>query len=92
MTTISFSVEDSLKRDIERWAKAAKKSKSKLLKDMALTYRFNEEFEKFQARGEKVLADLGIETEEELFDYLESDQIYEDRLRQQRLSRGGKKK
>lgn len=89
---MSFSVEDGLKRDIERWAKAAKKSNSKLLRDMALTYRFNEQLDRFSDKNEKVLEQLGITTEEELYDYLESDETYADRLRQQRLSRGQTKK
>ena len=92
MTTISFSVEDKLKRDIERWAKNAKKSKSKLFRDMAITYRFNEQMEEFRLKNDKVLEELGITTEAELFDYLESNETYADRLRQQRLSRGSQKK
>ena len=80
MSTISFSVEEELKQDIAKWAKSAKKSKSDLFRDMATVYKFNSEWERFADMTDKVLHDLGIETEEELYDYLESDETYEDRL------------
>jgi hypothetical protein len=41
MSTMSFSVEDDIKRDFATWAKRAKKSKSDLFRDMVAIYRFN---------------------------------------------------
>lgn len=85
MSTMSFSVEDDTKRDFAVWAKRAKKSKSDLFRDMITSYRFNQSFEEFALKSDVVLKDLGIETDEELYAYLESDQTYADRIRQQRL-------
>ena len=92
MTTVSFSVEEEIKRDIDRWAKRARKSKSDILRDMAAVYGFNEQLEKFTTKTEKTLAKLGIASEEELYEYLETNETYKDRIRQQRLSSGNKAK
>ncbi len=86
---MSFSVEDDIKRDFAKWAKRAKKSKSDLFRDMVKIYRFNQEMNKMTVKTEATLAELGIKTEDELYDYLESDETYESRFRQQRVS-GGK--
>lgn len=91
MSTISFSVEEGLQRDVNRWAKRAKKSKSDLFRDMAAVYSFSERMDKLAGKMDKTLSDLGIGSEEELYQYLESDETYEDRVRQQRLS-GRRKK
>lgn len=92
MSTMSFSVEDDIKRDFAVWAKRAKKSKSDLFRDMVSVYRFNAQLSITTKRTESVLENLGITTEDELYDYLESGktyhETYEDRLRQQRLSGG----
>jgi hypothetical protein len=92
MTTISFSVEDSIKQDIDRFARVAKKSKSDVFRDMVVTYKFNTDLEAFQKRSEAVLKQLGIRDEQELYDYLESDETYEDRIRHQRLLGSRKRK
>ena len=89
MSTISFSVEDDIKRDFAVWAKHAKKSKSDLFRDMIAIYRFNNQLAAYADKTETSLAKLGITTEAELYDYLESDETYQDHLRHQRLS-GGK--
>lgn len=83
---MSFSVEDDIKRDFAAWAKRAKKSKSDLFRDMVTTYRFNQELDSFTDKTADALERLGISSEEQLYDYLESDETYESRLRQQRLS------
>jgi hypothetical protein len=92
MTTISFSVEDDIKKSFDTWAKRTKKSKSDILRDMVRTYQFTETLEEIQQAAEPMLRELGIETEEQLYEYLESDETYEDRLRHQRLSSGNKKR
>lgn len=85
MTTISFSVEDNIKRDFDTWAKQAKKSKSDLFRDMVTIYRFNQELDGFATKNNAVLKKLGIASEDELYTYLESEETYESRIRQQRL-------
>lgn len=92
MTTISFSVEDDIKKSFDTWAKRTKKSKSDILRDMVRTYQFTEALDEIQQAAEPMLRELGIETEEQLYEYLEGDETYEDRLRHQRLSSGNKKR
>ena len=91
MSTISFSVEDTLKRDIAVWAKKARKSKSDLFRDMAVVYGFNEQLESFTDKTETILQKLGIASEAELYDYLNNHETYQDRIRHQRVSRSPKK-
>lgn len=85
MSTISFSVEDGIKRDFAMWAKRAQKSKSDLFRDMVRVYKFNQQLDTLTAKSEATLKQLGISTEDELYDYLQSDETYQDRLRHQRL-------
>jgi hypothetical protein len=86
MSTISFSVDEQTKRDFAKKAKLAKKSQSELFRDLLVEAQFNQELDYHTQKMEPVFKDLGIETEQDLYDYLESGQSYEDRLRQQRLS------
>ena len=81
MTTISFSVEDDIKKRFDKWAKRDKKSKSDVLRDMVKTYEFNEVMESIQKDASSTLKDLSIDTEDQLYEYLESDEKYEDRIR-----------
>jgi hypothetical protein len=92
MTTISFSVEDEIKQDIARWAKRARKSKSDIFRDMAIVYKFNEQLDKFTDSTNKTLLELGIASEDELYKYLESNETYKDRIRQQHISGSNPKK
>lgn len=80
MATISFSVEDKVKQDIARIAKSAKKSKSDVFRDMVLAYKFNEQLNTYQEKTAKALIELNIQSEQDLLDYLESDQTYADRV------------
>lgn len=80
MTTISFSVEDDIKKRFDKWAKRDKKSKSDVFRDMVKTYEFNETMESIQKDASSTLKDLGIDTEDQLYEYLESDEKYEDRI------------
>lgn len=92
MSTISFSIEDEVKKDFNVWAMRAKKSKSDLFRDMVNMYKFNQDLTYFQDKTEATLTKLGIQTEDELYKYLESDETYQDRLRHQRLSRRNQKR
>jgi hypothetical protein len=86
MSTMSFSVEDSIKRDFAAWAKRARKSKSDLFRDMVAIYQFNQQLDKNTDKYDAVLDKLGVQTESELYEYLESNETYKDRIRHQRLS------
>jgi hypothetical protein len=83
---MSFSIEENIKRDFASWAKHAKKSKSDLFRDMVAIYQFNQQLDLHTDKSSAVLKKLGIQTEHELYEYLESDETYQDRLRHQRLS------
>ncbi len=91
MTTISFSVEDEIKKSFDRWAARDKKSKSDVFRDMVKTYEFSETMDNIQQAAAPILKNLGIETEDQLYEYLESDETYEDRIRHQRLHSSNKK-
>ena len=92
MTTISFSVEENVKKSFDKWAKRNNKSKSDILRDIVRAYEFNEAISDLQEKSVPILKDLGIKTEEDLMEYLESDETYEDRIRHQRLSSSNKKR
>ena len=79
MSTISFSVEDDIKRDFDKWAKRAKKSKSDLFRDMVQIYRFNQDLEYHTKKMAPILTELGIETEDDIYEYLESGETYDER-------------
>lgn len=83
---MSFSVEDTIKRDFTAWAKRAKKSKSDLFRDMVAIYQFNQQLDRNTDKYNSVLDKLGIQSESELYEYLESNETYKDRIRYQRLS------
>lgn len=88
MSTISFSIEDDIKQKIDKWAKREKKSKSDLFRDMVAIYQFNQQLDYHTDKVDTVLQELNIRTEDELYEYLESDETYEDRMRHKRLSGG----
>ena len=52
---------------------------------MVRTYEFNEHVDAIQQTAAPTLKKLGIETEEQLYEYLGSDETYEDRIRHQRI-------
>jgi hypothetical protein len=83
---MSFSVEDNIKRDFATWAKRAKKSKSDLFRDMVAIYLFNLQLDSQTEQYDGVLDKLGIQSENELYDYLKNHETYQDRIRHQRLS------
>jgi hypothetical protein len=92
MSTMSFSVEENIKRDFNAWAKRAKKSKSDLFRDMVSIYEFNQQLDRQTDKYDAVLDRLGIQSEKELYEYLESNETYQDRIRHQRLSSRRQKK
>ena len=89
---MSFSVEEDIERDFNKWAKRAKKSKSDLFRDMIAIYRFNLQLDRNTDKYDSVLDDLGIQSENELYEYLDSDETYKNRIRHQRLSGGKQEK
>lgn len=86
---MSFSVEDTIKRDFATWAKRAKKSKSDLFRDMIAIYSFNLQLDSQTDQYDEDLDKLGIQSENELYEYVKSNETYQDRIRHQRLSSRG---
>jgi hypothetical protein len=89
---MSFSVEEEIERDFNTWAKRAKKSKSDLFRDMVAIYQFNLQLDNNTDKYDAVLDELGIQSENELYEYLESNETYNNRIRHQRISSGKQKK
>jgi (p)ppGpp synthase/HD superfamily hydrolase len=79
MPTMSFSVDDVDRRTIARLAKRSKKSQSEVLRDLLKKVRFEEGLRKIQASMEPTFRTLGLETEEDIYEYLESKETYEER-------------
>jgi hypothetical protein len=92
MSTMSFSVEEEIERDFNTWAKRAKKSKSDLFRDMVAIYQFNLQLDNNTDKYDAVLDELGIQSENELYEYLESNETYNNRIRHQRISSGKQEK
>jgi hypothetical protein len=89
---MSFSVEEEIARDFNTWAKRAKKSKSDLFRDMVAIYQFNLQLDNNTDKYDAVLDELGIQSENELYEYLESNETYNNRIRHQRISSGKQEK
>jgi Ribbon-helix-helix protein, copG family len=79
MTTMSFSIDEQTKRDFARWAKRAKKSQSELFRQLITESQFNAYFRDVHKRMEPVFAELGLETDDDVYEYLESSETYEQR-------------
>lgn len=88
--TMSFSLDEEIREDIKRWAKAERKSNSEVIRDFWKQRRFEEALDRLQREAAPKLKQLGIKDEADLYNYLESEDTYEDRVRQQRLLRRGK--
>ncbi len=70
MTVISFSVDDQIKDDVERMAKAERRSKSDIFRDMYDAYKFKKTLAKVQKVGRTKFLALGIESIDQAEDYL----------------------
>ena len=80
MSTISFSIEEEAKQDFAVCAKRARKTKSDLFRDMLAVYKFNQQLAEQTSITETALKELGIGSETELYDYLDSDETYQSRI------------
>jgi predicted transcriptional regulator len=85
MTTMSFSLDDATAKRVKQIAREQDKSQSDVFRDMFAAYDFKTFFRQFQEDSRQMFIDLGLKTEEDIFEYLESDDTYEDRIRQQHL-------
>lgn len=70
MTTISISVDEKTKADIDRLAKEAGKSRSDIVRETFARYRLKQTMQKMQAEAEPILKRLGLETEDDIARYV----------------------
>ena len=70
MTTISFSIEQDLKEDLDRLAAEERKSKSDVFREMYNYYMLKRSLRRMQVEGRVIAARLGIETDDDVYDYL----------------------
>lgn len=70
MSVISFSVDEQTKKELEALAKAERRSKSDLFRDMYKTYVFNQKLTKIQKVGREKFLSLGIESIDQAEDFL----------------------
>jgi predicted transcriptional regulator len=66
----SYSLEPEVKEGIDRLATQEHRSKSDILRDMYRSYRFNQALDNIQAEGRIIAARLGLETDEDVYRYL----------------------
>ncbi len=70
MTTISISLYEKTKHDIDRLAKEAGKSRSDIIRETFARYRLKQTMHKIQAEAAPILTRLGLETEEDIAKYV----------------------
>ena len=70
LATVSFSVDVATKRDLDELAAEEGRSKSDLFREMYNYYRFKVALRRVQEHGTRIAARLGLETEDDVYDYL----------------------
>lgn len=68
--TVSFSVDTELRDDLDRLAKAQKRSKSDLFREMYNYYQFKTTLSRIQEKGILIAERLGLETDDDVYAYL----------------------
>jgi len=70
MTVVSFSIDEQIKEDLERMAKAERRSKSDIFREMYDAYKFKKTLTKVQKVGREKFLSLGIESIDQAEAYL----------------------
>lgn len=70
--TVSFSVDLELKQDLDKLALQEKRSKSDIFREMYNYYRFKTTLRRVQDHGVLIAERLGLETDDDVYDYLAS--------------------
>jgi predicted DNA-binding protein len=68
--TVSFSVDQELRDDLDNLAKEQKRSKSDLFREMYNYYRFKTTLRRVQDQGVLIAERLGLETDDDVYEYL----------------------
>lgn len=69
MTVISFSIDEDIKDDVEQMAKAERRSKSDIFREMYDAYKFKKTLAKVQQVGREKFLALGLESIDQAEDY-----------------------
>lgn len=69
-TTISISLDNTTKSEMDRIAKDQGKSRSDLVRDLFVSYKFNKTLDGMQALLETGFLKLGLQTDEDFEKYL----------------------
>lgn len=68
--TVSFSVDEELRDDLDMLAKEQKRSKSDIFREMYNYYRFKMTLRRIQDQGVLIAEKLGLETDDDVYEYL----------------------
>ncbi|HEV2403650.1 MAG TPA: ribbon-helix-helix domain-containing protein [Candidatus Saccharimonadales bacterium] len=70
LATVSFSVDRSMKEDLDRLSSEEGRSKSDLFREMYNYYRFKIALRRVQEHGALIAARLGLGSDDEVYEYL----------------------
>ena len=70
MPTISISLDEETKQDIDRLAKEMSKSRSDIIRELFAYRRLERSMQRLQAEAAPILEKLGLETEEDIAAYV----------------------
>jgi metal-responsive CopG/Arc/MetJ family transcriptional regulator len=72
MKTVSYSLDEETAQGIDSLAKKSKSSRSDVVRSMYARIRLEKTFEEMQAQAEPLLARLGLETENDIANFIKS--------------------
>jgi metal-responsive CopG/Arc/MetJ family transcriptional regulator len=72
MTTISLSLDERSKRQLDEMAQKSSRSRSDVVRDMVSWYNLKEAADAMQQKAAPLLRRLGLETDEQIAEYANS--------------------
>lgn len=69
MSTISISVDDQTKQELDILTKQLRSTRSDVIRDMFIRYRLQKKLEEIEVTAGPVLRKLGLETEDDIASY-----------------------
>jgi metal-responsive CopG/Arc/MetJ family transcriptional regulator len=72
MATISISLDDQTKQELDSISKQLRTTRSDVIRDMFVRYRLQKKLEEIEASAGPVLRKLGLETEDDIAKYAKS--------------------
>lgn len=70
MTTVSISLDEQTKKDLDALAKKARVSRSDIIRDMFARYRLQQTVHSMQETARPKLQELRLETEDDIVGYI----------------------